>query len=256
MARFKCPTLGKQKITVLFIILGLCWNPGTVPSQAQSFFAGVAPDPEVLMARPNNGNGQNLESILVDIKAVDAPATHLHDGKVGVGSEVRYGQGIIIDSTGIIVTNRHVIGHATHIDVMLSDRKVIEAKVLRNSQADLCLIKVDSPDPLRAVSLADSSVVQKGLKVIAIANAGFNPQRIRGGEVINVFRGASSNTIEILEMNIPLRPGDSGGPILNEQGSLLGLIMGVQISDPNKSYAIASNRIQQEYFNYRNSILD
>ena len=41
-----------------------------------------------------------------------------------------------------------------------------------------------------------------------------------------------------------------------EQGSLLGLIMGVQISDPNKSYAIASNRIQQEYFNYRNSILD
>ena len=88
------------------------------------------------------------------------------------------------------------------------------------------------------------------------ANAGFNPQRILGGQVIKVFKETSSNNVEVLETNIPLKPGDSGGPILNEEGSLIGLIMGKRISDPSKSYAIASNRIQQEYYKYRNSILN
>ena len=56
-------------------------------------------------------------------------------------------------------------------------------------------------------------------------------------------------------MKMTLNHGDSGGPIMNEQGSLLGLIMGNQKSDTTKSYAIASNEIQQEYFKYRNSVL-
>ena len=197
-----------------------------------------------------------METTLVDIKAVDAPALHSQNGKTGIGSEERYGQGIIIDSDGIIVTNKHIIGNARHIYVMLSGGKIFEATVLRNSQEDLSLIKINAQYPLRAISLADPSDIHIGNNVIAIANSGFNLQRILGGQIIKVFKASSSDNVEVLETNITLKPGDSGGPILNEEGSLLGLIVGKQISDPSKSYAIASSRIQQEYFNYRNSILN
>jgi serine protease Do len=225
------------KKPLFYITLGAFWALGILSSAAQSL-------------------ATTEWSALVDIKAVDAPTLHTENGKTGIGAEQRYGQGIIIDAAGIIATNRHIIGNARHIYVRLSGGKVFEAFVLRNSQADLCLIKINDPLPLRAISLADPSEIQTGINVIAIANAGYNIQRKLGGQVIKIFKGTSSNNAELLEMNIPLKPGDSGGPILNEEGSLLGLIMGKKISDPGKSYAIASSRIQQEYFKYRNSVLN
>ena len=102
--------------------------------------------------------------------------------------------------------------------------------------------------------MANSSEIRIGNKITAFANAELNPQRIVNGQVVKIFKGQSSNNVELLEMNLRLQPGDSGGPILNEEGYLLGLIMGKQISDPSKSFAIASNVIKQEYFKYRNSI--
>lgn len=243
-------------LNVAFLVFGAL---GIGACEAQSSLTSPVSDPEVLVSPElpsNNGSGQNLDTSLVVIKAVDAPTLHTENGKTGMGSEERYGQGIIINADGIIATNRHIIVNAQHIYVLLSDGKTFEANLLRNSKADLCLIKINAPYPLRAISLADSSEIQIGNNVIAIANAGFNPQRVKDGQVINVFKATSSNNVELLEMNIPLKPGDSGGPILNEDGSLLGLIMGKQISDPSKSYAIASNMIQQEYFKYRDSILN
>jgi len=247
------------KNAAFFIGLGAYWALGILPCDSQTFSGNLDTDPTVLVSQArltNNNSGHNLETTLVDIKAVDAPAMHEENGKIGVGSENRYGQGIIIDSSGIIATNKHIIGNARHIYILLSSGETLEAKLLLNSQADLSLLKIDSPLPLRSISLADPSEIQIGSNVVAIANAGFNPQRIRGGHIIKIFREIKSNNIELLEMNIPLKPGDSGGPILNEEGSLLGLIMGKQISDPGKSYAIASSRIQQEYFKYRNSVLN
>jgi S1-C subfamily serine protease len=248
-----------KKLT-LYIFLGVFLAFSPLPGGAQTLSSlGIALDPGVLVSHSrsdNNSSRQNLDSTIVDIKAVDAPALHAENGKVGVGSEQRYGQGIIIDSAGIIATNRHIVGNAQHIYVRLSGGKIFEATVLRNSQTDLCLIKINAPVPLRAISLADPSEIQIGINVIAIANAGLNLQRKLGGQVIKIFKETSSNNVELLEMNIPLKPGDSGGPVLNVEGSLLGLIMGKKISDPGKSYAIASSRIQQEYFKYRNSILN
>lgn len=251
--------LDLKRAALFLVAFGVYLAFGTMAYPAQTFSTGAFPDPEVLVSQSRSSNNipnHNMEITLVDIKAVDAPALHTEKDKTGVGSEERYGQGIIIDSGGIIATNKHIIGNAQHVYVMLSGGKIFEANVLRKSPTDLCLIKINAPYLLRAISLADPSEIQIGINVIAIANAGFNPQRVLGGQVIKLFKETSSRNVEILETNIPLKPGDSGGPILNSQGSLLGLIMGKQISDPSKSYAIASSRIQQEYFKYRNSILN
>lgn len=248
--------LGLKRVSLCLSL----WGLGIVPSMAQPYSTIAASDPAVLVSPaiqlPIKTLGQNLDPTLVDIKAVDMPALHSKNGKLGMATDERYGQGIIIDSNGIIATNRHIIGNAEHIYVVLSGGKTFEANLLQNSQVDLCLIKINAPFPLRSVSLGDPSELQIGSKVIAVANAGFNPQRMLGGQIIKIFKGISSDNVELLEMNIPLKPGDSGGPILNEDGSLIGLIMGKQISDPSKSYAIASSRILEEYYKYRNSILD
>jgi S1-C subfamily serine protease len=203
-----------------------------------------------LMIKPWLGHAQIYS---VNIKAVDAPDLRAKDGNIALASEERYGQGIIIDPRGIIATNKHIIGKAMHIYVALSDGEIYEGHLLRNSLSDLCLIKINASHPLRAIMLADSSVVRIGNNVTAISSQGSNPHRKLGGQVVNIFKGRSSHHAELLEINIPLKPGDSGGAILNEDGSLLGLIMGKRISDPSKSYAIASYRIKQEYFRYINN---
>lgn len=196
---------------------------------------------------------QNFSNGVVTIKAVDAPALHLQNYQLGIGSEIRYGQGMIIDSAGIIATNKHIIGNAQHIYVALASGKTFEAALLHNSQADLCLIKINAPYSLNAVSLANSSTIQIGSNIIAVVKNGLNAQRIKEGQILMVFKKISCNIVELLELNITTTPGDSGSPILNAQGALLGLVLGKQISDPTKSYAIASSRIQQEYSLYRNS---
>jgi S1-C subfamily serine protease len=238
--------------------LSLFWASSILPCKAQTFSTGTAPDPEVLVSQAralNNNPGHNMEETLVDIRAVDAPALYTENNKTGIGSEMRYGQGIIIDSSGIIVTNYHIIGHAQHIDVALSGGKIYTASVLRVSQPDLCLIKINASFPLRAVTLANSSEIRIGNNVMAITNAGFNLQRLRGGQIIKLYKEKTSDKVELMETNITLKAGDSGGPILNQEGSLLGVIMGKQISDPSKSFAIPASLIQREYFRYRNSIL-
>ena len=239
--------------TFLYLILGFSLFIIPSPGLAQPILTSAGPDPEVLIT-PNNNSGKNLETTLVDIKAVDAPVLLKENGKTGIARQERNGQGIIIDPQGIIATNKHIIKNAQHIYVLLSDGRTFEGTVLRNSQADLCFLKINTPLPLKAISMANSSEIRIGNKITAFANAELNPQSIVNGQVVKIFKGQSSNNVELLEMNLRLQPGDSGGPILNEEGYLLGLIMGKQISDPSKSFAIASNVIKQEYFKYRNSI--
>jgi S1-C subfamily serine protease len=226
------------KKTIISIALSTFWACGIMPSVAQT----------PMLVTLNT-------AVLVNIKAVGAPGWYRQNDRVGIGSPEHYGQGIIIDANGIIVTSKHIIGHAQHIYVLLSNGKIVEANLLSQSKADLCLLKISVPYTLRAIPLANPSELHVGSPVIAITNAGVDPQRVRGGKIIEVFKGTSSDA-EVIEMNIPLKPGDSGGPILNPEGSLLGLIMGKRISDPSKSYAIALNLIQQEYFTYKHSSLN
>ena len=145
--------------------------------------------------------------------------------------------------------------HPEHIDVLLSNGKVYAAKIISTAKPDIALIKINTGYPLRAITLGDSSLAKIGNPVLAVANARLNPQRMKSGNIIQVYAENSTQAVTILEMDIPLKEGDSGGPILNEQGLLLGLIMANKLSDHSKSFAIASNKIQEEYFKYKNVTL-
>jgi len=195
----------------------------------------------------------NVQSSLVEVRGISTRQVTASDGQVKVGTYHSQGSGVIIDTDGIIVTNTHIITNAAQILVGLSDGKMIEARVVYKSDADFCLLKIDPPYPLRPISWADSSQATAGTTVIALTNGGTDDEstHIVSGAITDLISNPSTNNVEAFELDLDLYHGDSGGPLLDQQGQLLGLIMGKENSESNKSFAIASNKIQEEYRQFR-----
>jgi S1-C subfamily serine protease len=194
---------------------------------------------------------QTVRSSLVEVRTLDTKTFDEDNGHTRVGSYHTQGSGVIIGSDGIIVTNTHIVFNAPHIFVGLPDGTILEARIVYSSDADFSFLKIDPPYPLQTISWADSSLAKIGTPIIALSNADDGQQHIVGGEITNMIDGASSESVELFELNLDLYHGDSGGPLLDDQGDLLGLITAKRIDKDNKSYAIASNKIQQEYLQYK-----
>ncbi len=194
---------------------------------------------------------QRVQSSLVEVRTIDSKTFNEGNGHTMVGTYHSQGAGVIIDSYGTIVTNTHIVNNAPRILVGLSDGTVLEAKLVYSSDADFSFIKIDPPNPLQAITWADSSLAQVGTPIIALSNTDDDHQQILGGEITDLINGIDSNTTELFELNLNLLHGDSGGPLLDNQGHLLGLIMAKRLDEDNKSYAISSNKIQQEYLRYK-----
>lgn len=193
---------------------------------------------------------QNIKASLVEVRTINSKTISDNNGHTKVGTYHTQGSGVIIDSHGLIVTNTHIIANAPHIYVGLSDGTILEAKLVYSSDADFSFIKIDPPYPLDTITWTDSSMVKVGTPIIALSWADDDQQHILGGEITSMINGTTTNKIELLELNLNLIQGDSGGPLLDEQGHLLGLIMAKRKDEDNKTYAIASDKIQQEYLQY------
>ena len=197
---------------------------------------------------------QTIGSSLVEVHTVFEKTLRTPNNHLAHASYERTGAGIIIDSSGIIVTNTHIIANAPHIYVGLSNGKVYEARVLYSSEADFSFIRINSPSPLQPIQWADSSQAQLGQEIIALGSSDYNQQSILGGEITSLLQSLSTGAVEMIEINLNLYQGDSGGPILDDEGRLLGLVMAKRKSQERKSYAIASNKIRQEYLNYKRNM--
>lgn len=197
---------------------------------------------------------QQIQPSIVSVKTVLKRELARKNGRKGIVSYERQGAGVIIDPTGIIVTNTHTILNAPLILIYLSDGQEYEATPVFVSESDFSLLQINAQRPLSYIPFADSSKAQIGEPIMAVGNSEFNSQSILGGEITSLLESKSSNTIEILELNLNLYKGDSGGPILNQQGEFLGLVMGKRNKEDRKSYAIASNKIRQEYLKLKRKL--
>ena len=167
----------------------------------------------------------------------------------------RTGAGLIIDPSGIIVTNTHIIINAPFIFVILKDGTKLPAQVLfASGNYDFSFLRVQPPHPLGSVKWADSSRIAIGDPIIAIGNADFDHSSILSGHIKSIIQSVSMDTRDFLELDLDLYQGDSGGPILDYQGRLLGLIMAKRESQQNSSIAIASNKIHQQYLQYKRNL--
>jgi len=167
----------------------------------------------------------------------------------------RTAAGIVIDPSGIIVTNTHTIIDAPFIFVVLRDGTKLPAQVLfASGEYDFSFIKISPPYPLHRVRWADSSLINLGDEIIAVGNSDYDNQSIMSGHVKGILQSRSSSTNDFLELDLDLNHGDSGGPILDGQGRLLGMIMAKRESEDSTSIAIASNKIHQQYLQYKKNM--
>ncbi len=135
------------------------------------------------------------------------------------------GSGFIIDPTGIIVTNNHVVGHADAIVVSLTDGRQLPARVIgRDELTDLAVIKVTAVGSLPAVSWGDSRKVEAGDWILAAGNPFGLGGSVSAGIVSAEGRDLGSGPYDnFLQIDAPINPGNSGGPVFNMDGQVIGV---------------------------------
>jgi len=135
------------------------------------------------------------------------------------------GSGFIIDASGLIVTNNHVVGHADKIVVSMSDGKQYPAKVIGSDElTDVALIRVSAPGPLPHVSWGDSRVVEVGDWVLAAGNPFGLGGSVTAGIVSALGRDLGAGPFDnFLQLDAPINPGNSGGPIFNMDGQVIAI---------------------------------
>ncbi len=136
------------------------------------------------------------------------------------------GSGFIIDPTGYIVTNNHVIDHATAITVTLNDGTQHAARLVgRDQRTDLALLKIDDAgDHLPTVGFGDSDTAQAGDWVLAVGNPFGLGGTVTAGIVSARGRDLHSGPFDdFLQIDAPINRGNSGGPTFNLQGEVIGI---------------------------------
>jgi serine protease Do len=156
------------------------------------------------------------------------------------------GSGFIIDPSGYIVTNNHVIDHASSVKVKLADGSEYKADIVGTDQlTDLALLKIDSDEALPAVPFGNSDKAEVGDWVMAVGN----PFGL-GGSVTAGIISARGRNIEagpyddFLQIDAPINKGNSGGPLFNLGGQVIGV--NTAIYSPNGGsvgigFAVPSN---------------
>jgi serine protease Do len=135
------------------------------------------------------------------------------------------GSGVIVDSSGLIVTNNHVIAGAEEINVVLPDDTILKAQIVgRDTVTDLALLKVDPKQPLPEMKWGDSNNARVGDWVLAVGN----PFGL-GGSVTAGIVSARARDIhagpydDFLQTDAPINRGNSGGPLVNLAGEIIGI---------------------------------
>jgi serine protease Do len=155
------------------------------------------------------------------------------------------GSGVIFRSDGAILTNNHVVEHATRINVVLHDGRVLRAKVAGADPAvDLAVLKIEA-NALPAASFADSSKARVGEWVLAIGAPFGLDYTLTAGVLSAKGRGIGANEIEdYLQTDASINPGNSGGPLVNLAGEVLGINTMI-IGGSGIGFAIPSNLARQ-----------
>ena len=135
------------------------------------------------------------------------------------------GSGFIIDPSGLVVTNNHVISEADEVSVILNDGTTLKAEVVgRDQKTDLALIKVTPTKPLKAVKFGDSDKLRLGEWVIAIGNPFSLGGTVTAGIVSARNRDIQSGPYDnYIQTDASINRGNSGGPLFNLNGEVIGV---------------------------------
>jgi len=157
------------------------------------------------------------------------------------------GSGVIIDKDGYIVTNNHVVGDATEVEVRLLDKRKFTGKVVgRDPDTDLAVVKISSKTPLPTVSMGDSSQVRVGQWVVAVGNPFGLESTVTVG-VVSALKRENVNLSryeDFIQTDASINPGNSGGPLFNIHGEVIGINTAIINFAQGIGFAIPSKMVQ------------
>lgn len=163
----------------------------------------------------------------------------------GVGS----GSGSLISPDGLVLTNNHVVEGATQIELQLTDQRRVAARILgRDPDTDIAVLRADTSDRLPSVAIGNSKKVRPGQMAIAIGNPLGFESTVTAGIVSAVgrsLRAQNGRLIgDVIQTDAALNPGNSGGPLVNSRGEVIGVNTAVIMGAQGICFSVASNMAQ------------
>ena len=160
------------------------------------------------------------------------------------------GTGFIIDSSGLILTNNHVVADADEIKISFTeslDEKPTDGEVVgRDTELDVALIRVKSKREMVAVSFGDSDALEVGEYVIAVGNPFGQGHSVTHGIISAKGRLAPDFPLaNYLQTDAPINPGNSGGPLVNLKGEVIGINNAIDQRAQGIGFAIPINLVKK-----------
>ncbi len=245
--------IGRRSLSASFLtlaVLNLCLSATTVAGQ--SSVSPVAEPPGIRIL-------EEIQTVITDLAEQAKPsvvnlfplssASRPREGAAErMPNASGSGSGLIVDSTGYIVTNNHVIGDAAEIEVRFSDKTKLIAQVIgKDPDTDLALLKVTTDRPLPSVRFGDSSTVKVGQWVLAVGN----PFGLDRTVTLGVVSGIGRENINLsryenfIQTDASINPGNSGGPLFNLRGEVIGINTAIINFAQGIGFAIPSNMAKQ-----------
>jgi len=248
---------------VLFLLVGSCTKDAPKDQQQRHSTEASAPEADIIRtadkpSSPAVSGGGDFKNVIIEVARKNIPAVvhievtqtqevaspfspfendplfrHFFEFRQSPRKFKRelkgIGTGMIMSSDGYILTNYHVVGNATQLQVILSNGKQFVAKIVgTDSKTDLAVIKITADASLPSVVFGDSDKVQVGEWVVAIGHPRGLDQTVTQGIISAKGRtarqlGNGSGVEAFLQTDAAINRGNSGGPLLNLKGEVIGI---------------------------------